>query len=897
MSGDTQLLGQWFGQTFWNDDDDTLLPALRRLIQQQPAKEGDDKAHQQILRRLSGALPRDEVTQHIQTFLNLIHNVYHDSSENGNDHAQTAAQTAPRSPMTAAFLDVIKCVAPHDDGLTLAVCVLRIWAGLRVIEKQAGRVVECILEANKSDALISMCKETTLVEYPSVVDGVLERLVAVSDMESAMELLERTSPRDTDNASDLIKRLQPAPLKLLLELYRRGRESASHLPAFQEELSAVRLERDTLHKQLVDERDSIRQEAFKEGFDAGAEEERKKWEAQKELIRQEVFNEGVDVGVTEERRKWEHAKHAQKEAGGEEVEECGVCEGNEGGAGAQHSIEGEPFEDNEDDVPQRGGEDVEAAELHDDANEEDGPQRGGEDDVIVVESDDEELLEANKPQTRLVTVDEVCQILRDNYRYPLTNRKDKHGNQRPLVASKKLAGWTAEAVTVADRWKSFLKYHPEMHDLNAVDSFVKDLMTKSRVPGKSWKAGTAKVYLSKALVLYRVLPQNKRKELIGSKDAYDEVVAKLTLARDECLETELGEMENQEYTEEEALIPEWPELYARAHRYYTKKSLPTRIENQHHFKSVRCLYIILMYFILHPPRRLELLKIVPKKYADEQSEIERRNGEEVTKKNYYDGDNITLEDYKTSSIYGTYGIKLNEEGLRMLNLLEDWAEQQKRPGVLFGSVHNLTNCMKEMSEAALGFPSISVDTLRKKYISHQINSNNLKWYRQRYNLSVQMGHAISTQQNVYGKRLGSESAGQKRGGDTNGTGPVRKRVRTGSNDGSTPEGSEGNLSGSQKGEDNESDDLSAGRAGSVQQDSDSDIQDKSIGRAPQKRKTQEQAEALRQLVQDYKASEEYLSEVREGLEPRIPWKELGEMRSDLFEGVSNRVLQRWGQKF
>ena len=60
--GDTQLLGQWFGQTFWNDDDDTLLPALRRLIQQQPAKEGDDKAHQQILRRLSGALrPRARV--------------------------------------------------------------------------------------------------------------------------------------------------------------------------------------------------------------------------------------------------------------------------------------------------------------------------------------------------------------------------------------------------------------------------------------------------------------------------------------------------------------------------------------------------------------------------------------------------------------------------------------------------------------------------------------------------------------------------------------------------------------------------------------------------------------------------------------------------------------------
>lgn len=116
--------------------------------------------------------------------------------------------------------------------------------------------------------------------------------------------------------------------------------------------------------------------------------------------------------------------------------------------------------------------------------------------------------------------------------------------------------------------------------------------------------------------------------------------------------------------------------------------------------------------------------------------------------NYIFGDKAMLEDYKTSTCYGKYEVKLSEDMLKLMKMLSMESDDE----FVFGSDDVRTETTLKYFEMLCGL-RLTSRMLRKFKISHMQQSGQLMYQSDRNKAAIKMGHTMKEQQTVYTLRL------------------------------------------------------------------------------------------------------------------------------------------------
>ncbi|KAI8995176.1 hypothetical protein BC832DRAFT_596018 [Gaertneriomyces semiglobifer] len=292
--------------------------------------------------------------------------------------------------------------------------------------------------------------------------------------------------------------------------------------------------------------------------------------------------------------------------------------------------------------------------------------------------------------------------------------------------------------------------------------------------------------------------------------------------------------ESQELTpaEQKLIMPQ--DHLVQAVNNYVEEHPITQINNGVEFVEARTVFLGRLT-TEHPPRCLDVLTTKIPNITVNDNYIEWESGR------------LILNDYKTKKVYGTYIMTLSDETLRIASLMRDFcAEQRKRH--LIGcknDIKDYSHILMDTFERICNRP-LSCNILRKMYIEHAWKSGLLKFATDRIQLAKAMGHSVSTQQLVYTKRPCEEE-----------------------------ELEEKEL------EEEEQEEVFASTSGSVE---------------PTKRRmTESQKQIIKNAIEQWQKSDEYVGLVREGRKPVFSWKKLQSQFVNEFDNVSERTMQAYGR--
>lgn len=279
-------------------------------------------------------------------------------------------------------------------------------------------------------------------------------------------------------------------------------------------------------------------------------------------------------------------------------------------------------------------------------------------------------------------------------------------------------------------------------------------------------------------ILLRNMKEDEIVEYVGTPEKFEDVVA-----TQKEFDYILKERRNEQVREQKLSDREitmlrglkWPDVETKS-REYIQKQNEKRLSKSHvdTVKELRMLAIAMLYGSgEHPPRRLEVLRI--------------RRGTYTDTGNYYEGQEIVLNDYKTSDVYGQYRMPISNEIRGVLDLLAD-SSGESGEQFIFGKAEQVDkeenekekengHCSKLVTTTfseICGRP-LTVGVLRKLYITHKGDIGELRYAKERIRLAKMMGHSVTLQQTVYTIRW--PEAGLTEIGDHTDTPPSKRRKR------------------------------------------------------------------------------------------------------------------------
>ncbi|KAI8999651.1 hypothetical protein BC832DRAFT_594521 [Gaertneriomyces semiglobifer] len=417
------------------------------------------------------------------------------------------------------------------------------------------------------------------------------------------------------------------------------------------------------------------------------------------------------------------------------------------------------------------------------------------------------------------------------HRY-VTSRKGEEVND-----SKNKPGWKDYA------WKSrqaLRRLSSEFRDtfrLWKLNDLVDYIMTKRRC-GHEWKATSAQTNLCHISTLLRLMT-DEEKTKYGVDHDHLECIKEHELVCREII-AEVYEDQQLTPTEQELIIPQ-EELVSAVNQYASQNPI-TRINNRKEFVVARNVFIGRVH-TEQPPRRLDVLKTKILNITDRDNYINWETG------------CLVLNDYKTKNIYGSYTMKLSDETLRIARLMRDFCMEQGRCHLMGCNdrITDYTPILQDAFETICG-KRLSCNILRKMYIDHAWNEGSLKYAKERIQLATMMGHTVSTQQLIYTKRSPFE---------------VPKKRPCEDEEDEEEELEERHA------------EVLASTSGSVE---------------PTKRRmTESQKQIIKNAIEQWQKSDEYVGLVREGRKPVFSWKRLQSQFVNEFGNVSERTMQAYGR--
>ncbi|KAJ3176766.1 hypothetical protein HDU85_006549 [Gaertneriomyces sp. JEL0708] len=350
------------------------------------------------------------------------------------------------------------------------------------------------------------------------------------------------------------------------------------------------------------------------------------------------------------------------------------------------------------------------------------------------EDEDEDVPDEEVIEPQAIEVEDMKVILRTRH---TTAVKDggaiKDHRQDP--------DWKNAALQYANRLESRMNARIEMRELHNMKDIVSTVMQSTD--------NTASAVLTAYSVLMQKLNNDERVKYFGSLEKYSNCLQVLNQAQKAVKNILDLKRDEQKISEREKPILEnwdWPRLENKVKEYLDQSPAPDSIENVEQFRFVRRLCLLRLTVLDHPPRRLEyfLLKRVP-------------GGEED---NYYKGNTITLNDYKTSSTMGQYSFEISDETRILLDKMCDYWERTRNFSenmYIFGLENQVCSdsfCTKVLQATfyAACKEKISCIILRQLMVDHLAKTGAIRYTTDRKEKARQMAHSPKMQQTVYLKR-------------------------------------------------------------------------------------------------------------------------------------------------
>ena len=319
-------------------------------------------------------------------------------------------------------------------------------------------------------------------------------------------------------------------------------------------------------------------------------------------------------------------------------------------------------------------------------------------------------------------------------------------NGQPLKASRTDPERSSYAVQVVNTLHALMRDCPSATDLGRLDETIDYIKSNNNVQG-------CKIKFSALACLIRVLTPEEK--IIYFGDTFDR---HFDLLGSEQNKTRLAieEIEREQKPSERQVATtdglKWQELVDFVHSV----PFPTRIENSRDLKLARNIILVRLYTVDHDPRRLELTWLRFKRYDKKHQ-------------NYYDPATgvITLNEYKTSNIYGPYTFTPSDETRRQLGMLIDYLLKQRPDD--YGLLDEECNIdqpdrgayiLQRAFTAVCGRP-LGCQVLRKMRIEHAHQTGEIKFFKERAELARRMAHSVADQQLQYTVRDSSSAPPQR----------------------------------------------------------------------------------------------------------------------------------------
>jgi integrase len=205
------------------------------------------------------------------------------------------------------------------------------------------------------------------------------------------------------------------------------------------------------------------------------------------------------------------------------------------------------------------------------------------------------------------------------------------------------------------------------------------------------------------------------------------------------LNNEKNEKENKNWLSYEELINKYNELENKYIQYlYNPKKLDKQL-----FNKIQN-YIILSFYILIEPRRLEYTTLKYQNY-------------DILNDNYinFNNNTIVLNNYKTSKYNKDFNIDLNNN--KLLDLINKFIQLKNKNNIisdyLFTSINNnpLDNTQITKRLNSIFDKNISVSMIRKIYLTHNYG-NNIDTFKNIIKTSKNMGNSVNVITNNYLKK-------------------------------------------------------------------------------------------------------------------------------------------------
>ncbi|KAI9008012.1 hypothetical protein BC832DRAFT_591262 [Gaertneriomyces semiglobifer] len=361
----------------------------------------------------------------------------------------------------------------------------------------------------------------------------------------------------------------------------------------------------------------------------------------------------------------------------------------------------------------------------------------------------------DSPTNQAITLDEVKHILYSLYTH-------KHVRSKPVEGSRssKVPGVADYAIHCYNTWRVLCELLNKTEiSLSDIFPMIETTLTTTAL-GKTPESSTAQKKLAHILTLFGLFTIPEKIRFFGSIGCYEEQHALVQEWFYICKEKVKARDAFQELTDaEKAQWIEWSDLLSQSEKFIQEIPISEITDDDDSYTLARTLFLLYVYVIDHPPRRLEVFDLMTDDSLKIEIEYDNNANPPKPVKMIY-------KVYKTSDVYGDYHFDLSDDASRLLAMLVKWQRQHGKKFILGNTDGDIdkTRVLQDSFNAVCG-KSLSCNLLRKIKINHEEQDGGFKLAKQGLALATLMGHSVNAQQNNYlrnTENLQSSSSSGKR---------------------------------------------------------------------------------------------------------------------------------------